>query len=80
MEGGWASRWPARMARRPTTGLIAFILDRAGLDPSFIVGALWPITASTPAPGTAGRFVVEADEYDRIFFGAEAHGGGGDEC
>ncbi len=52
-----------------TTGLIAFLLDRAGLDPTFIVGG-WLADYDTNARAGHGRpFVIEADEYDRMFLG-----------
>ena len=52
-----------------TTGLIAFLLDRAGLDPTFIVGG-WLADYDTNAHAGHGRpFVIEADEYDRMFLG-----------
>ena len=51
-----------------TTGLIALLLDRAGLDPTFIVGG-WLVDFDTNARAGKGPFVVEADEYDRMFLG-----------
>jgi UDP-N-acetylmuramate--alanine ligase len=52
-----------------TTGLIAMLLDRAGLDPTFIVGG-WLADYGTNARAGHGQpFVVEADEYDRMFLG-----------
>lgn len=60
-----------------TTSMTAIVLLRAGLDPSFIVGgriALGPAEgrlAATAAASRAGKgpFVIEADEYDRMFLG-----------
>ncbi|MGA2111324.1 MAG: UDP-N-acetylmuramate--L-alanine ligase [Anaerolineales bacterium] len=55
-----------------TTGLIAFLLAEAGLDPSFIVGGT--LQDFGGASGHAGRgryFVIEADEYDRTFLGLD---------
>lgn len=52
-----------------TTGLIAWILDRAGLQPSFIVGGLLTDFASNARSGAGKPFVIEADEYDRAFLG-----------
>jgi len=51
-----------------TTGLIALLLDRAGLDPTFIVGG-WLADFDANARAGHGPFVVEADEYDRMFLG-----------
>jgi UDP-N-acetylmuramate--alanine ligase len=52
-----------------TTGLLAFMLDRAGLAPSFIVGGeLADFGVNARAAG-GEHFVIEADEYDRAFLG-----------
>lgn len=52
-----------------TTGLIAFLLDRAGLDPTFIVGGRLIDYDTNARAGQGAPFVVEADEYDRMFLG-----------
>ncbi|MCS6772828.1 MAG: UDP-N-acetylmuramate--L-alanine ligase [Thermoflexales bacterium] len=50
-----------------TTAMIATILQEAGADPSFIIGAK-PIGLGTNARAGQGEvFVLEADEYDRTF-------------
>ncbi len=50
-----------------TTALLAWILDRAGLDPGFLIGGVavdFPVSARL----TGGPlFVIEADEYDTAF-------------
>lgn len=60
-----------------TTSMIATILLRAGMDPSFIVGgrlAIGPAEGARASTITAARagqgpFVIEADEYDGMFLG-----------
>ncbi len=52
-----------------TTGLTAFVLDKAGLDPSFVVGGVLADYASNARRGGSDLFVIEADEYDRMFLG-----------
>jgi UDP-N-acetylmuramate--alanine ligase len=47
-----------------TTGMIAFCLDRLGLDPSFLVGGEIPQLGGNAHAGT-GLLVVEGDESDR---------------
>jgi len=47
-----------------TAGMIAFALDRLGLDPSFAVGGELPQLGTHARAGT-GWFVVEGDESDR---------------
>ncbi|HET7293685.1 MAG TPA: UDP-N-acetylmuramate:L-alanyl-gamma-D-glutamyl-meso-diaminopimelate ligase [Vicinamibacteria bacterium] len=51
-----------------TSAWLAFLLDRAGLDPSFVVGGV-PVDFGRSYRLGAGRaFVVEGDEYDSAFF------------
>jgi UDP-N-acetylmuramate--alanine ligase len=52
-----------------TTGMIAWILDRAGKDPSFIVGGMLADFGTNAHAGGGKAFVIEADEYDRAFLG-----------
>jgi UDP-N-acetylmuramate--alanine ligase len=52
-----------------TTGMIAWILDQAGQDPSFIVGGLLGDFGANGKAGSGEYFVIEADEYDRAFLG-----------
>jgi UDP-N-acetylmuramate--alanine ligase len=52
-----------------TTGLIAWMLDYAGLDPSFIVGGNLMDFGTNARAGKGEVFVVEADEYDHAFLG-----------
>ncbi len=52
-----------------TSGLIAWMLDQAGQDPSFIVGGLLGDFGANGKAGSGRYFVIEADEYDRAFLG-----------
>jgi UDP-N-acetylmuramate--alanine ligase len=52
-----------------TTGMIAWILDQAGMDPTFVVGGLLPDFGANGRAGKGAYFVVEADEYDHAFLG-----------
>jgi UDP-N-acetylmuramate--alanine ligase len=52
-----------------TSAMIAWILNEAGLDPSFIVGGVLQNLGTNARAGTGPHFVVEADEYDRAFLG-----------
>jgi UDP-N-acetylmuramate--alanine ligase len=47
-----------------TAGMIAFVLDRLGEDPSFLIGAELPQLGGNARAG-AGWLVVEGDESDR---------------
>ena len=51
-----------------TTSLLAFLLDRAGLDPSFLVGGVPVDFGRSYRLGGGPHFVVEGDEYDSAFF------------
>jgi UDP-N-acetylmuramate: L-alanyl-gamma-D-glutamyl-meso-diaminopimelate ligase len=51
-----------------TTSLTAFLLDRAGASPSFLVGGVPVDFGRSYRLGTGPHFVVEGDEYDCAFF------------
>jgi len=51
-----------------TASLLAFLLDRAGLEPSFLIGGV-PVDFERSYRVREGKhFVVEGDEYDCAFF------------
>ncbi len=52
-----------------TTAMIAFILQQAGYDPTYIVGGFVPQLNTNAAAGQGETFVIEADEYDYTFLG-----------
>jgi len=52
-----------------TTGMTAYLLREAGLDPTFIVGGFVPQLNTSAAAGQSDLFVIEADEYDHMFLG-----------
>jgi UDP-N-acetylmuramate--alanine ligase len=54
-----------------TAAMIAFVLDRLGLDPSFLIGADVPQLGGNARAGS-GWLVVEGDESDRTVFGLPA--------
>jgi UDP-N-acetylmuramate: L-alanyl-gamma-D-glutamyl-meso-diaminopimelate ligase len=51
-----------------TTSLLAFLLDRAGLAPSFLVGGVPLDFGRSYRLGAGEAFVIEGDEYDSAFF------------
>ncbi|HEV7499436.1 MAG TPA: UDP-N-acetylmuramate:L-alanyl-gamma-D-glutamyl-meso-diaminopimelate ligase [Vicinamibacteria bacterium] len=51
-----------------TTSILAFILEEAGLDPSFLIGGVPVDFARSYRIGKGKLFVVEGDEYDSAFF------------
>jgi UDP-N-acetylmuramate: L-alanyl-gamma-D-glutamyl-meso-diaminopimelate ligase len=71
-ENVLASRWVLAVAgthgKTTTTAMLAWILDRAGLDPGFLIGGA-PVDFAFSARLTGSAFfVIEADEYDTAFF------------
>jgi UDP-N-acetylmuramate--alanine ligase len=52
-----------------TTAMIAFMLTELGLEPSYIVGGVLSNYGVNARAGSGQMFVVEADEYDRMFLG-----------
>ena len=51
-----------------TTSLVAWLLDRAGQAPGFLIGGVVPDFGVSARLGSGKTFVVEADEYDTAFF------------
>jgi UDP-N-acetylmuramate--alanine ligase len=52
-----------------TSALMAWSLYRLGLDPSYILGGVSKNLGINAHAGSGDYFVVEADEYDRMFLG-----------
>jgi UDP-N-acetylmuramate: L-alanyl-gamma-D-glutamyl-meso-diaminopimelate ligase len=51
-----------------TTSMLAWVLDKAGLQPGFLIGGV-PLNFGISARlGVGKTFVIEADEYDTAFF------------
>ena len=76
MEGQHGIGVAGTHGKTTTTSMIATILLRAGMDPSLIVGGRIEVGPAEGMPSTTiaaragqGPFVIEADEYDRMFLG-----------
>jgi UDP-N-acetylmuramate--alanine ligase len=52
-----------------TTALIAWMLTALGVDPSYIIGGVSLNLGGNAHAGRGLYFVIEADEYDRMFLG-----------
>ena len=52
-----------------TTAMIAWVLTELDRDPSFIVGSTLNNLGVNAHAGKGNAFVIEADEYDRMFLG-----------
>ena len=51
-----------------TSSLLAYLLDRAGLQPGFLIGGVAMDFGISARLGQGKCFVIEADEYDTAFF------------
>ena len=56
-----------------TTAMIAWILAHLGADPSYIIGSTAKNLNNNAHAGQGSAFVIEADEYDRMFLGLNPH-------
>jgi UDP-N-acetylmuramate--alanine ligase len=52
-----------------TTAMLAWLLSALGQDPSYIIGGISFNLAGNAHAGEGPYFVIEADEYDRMFLG-----------
>jgi UDP-N-acetylmuramate--alanine ligase len=52
-----------------TTALITHVLRSCGIDAGYIVGATMGSTGTNATNGSHPAFVIEADEYDHMFWG-----------
>lgn len=52
-----------------TTAMIAWMLTALGQDPSYIIGGVSTNLGKNAHAGSGSFFVIEADEYDRMFLG-----------
>ncbi len=73
----WVLAIAGTHGKTTTTGMLAWILEYAGLAPGFLVGGIpenfgvsarLPQTPRQDAASTSPFFVIEADEYDTAFF------------
>jgi UDP-N-acetylmuramate--alanine ligase len=52
-----------------TTAMLAWVLTSLHLDPSYIIGGVAVNLGNNAHAGQSDYFVIEADEYDRMFLG-----------
>jgi UDP-N-acetylmuramate: L-alanyl-gamma-D-glutamyl-meso-diaminopimelate ligase len=55
-----------------TSSMLAWILERAGRDPGFLIGGIPANFELSARAGKGAAFVIEADEYDTAFFDKRA--------
>ena len=52
-----------------TTAMLAWVLSDLGADPSYVIGSVAANLGQNAHAGAGRYFVIEADEYDRMFLG-----------
>jgi UDP-N-acetylmuramate: L-alanyl-gamma-D-glutamyl-meso-diaminopimelate ligase len=68
----WVLAVAGTHGKTTTTALLAWILDRAELDPGFLIGGVAPDLGVSARLSDGPFFVIEADEYDTAFFDKRA--------
>src|SRR5512143_3733017 len=69
MQGSLGVAVAGTHGKTTTTAMIAHTLMSTGRDPSFIVGGTIKSIGRSAHAGRDREFVIEADEYDRMFLG-----------
>jgi UDP-N-acetylmuramate--alanine ligase len=69
MEGYQGIAVAGTHGKTTTTAMIAWELVALGMDPSYIIGGVSDNLGTNAHAGTGRQFVIEADEYDRMFLG-----------
>jgi len=69
MEGKIGIAVAGTHGKTTTTSMIAWMLTALGLDPTFISGGVIANLGTNARAGKGAHFVIEADEYDRMFLG-----------
>ncbi|OOG22311.1 UDP-N-acetylmuramate:L-alanyl-gamma-D-glutamyl-meso-diaminopimelate ligase [Thioalkalivibrio denitrificans] len=68
LGGRWVLAVAGTHGKTTTAGMLAWILEHAGLAPGFLIGGVPENFGISARLGEAPFFVVEADEYDTAFF------------
>lgn len=71
MEGYQVIAVAGTHGKTTTTAMIAWMLSALNQDPSYIIGGVSDNLGTNAHAGQGSSFVVEADEYDRMFLGLE---------
>jgi UDP-N-acetylmuramate--alanine ligase len=69
MEGKTGVTIAGTHGKTTTTAMIAWLLSELNQDPTFIVGGVPANLGVNARAGKGKTFIVEADEYDRMFLG-----------
>jgi UDP-N-acetylmuramate: L-alanyl-gamma-D-glutamyl-meso-diaminopimelate ligase len=68
LHGRWVLAVAGTHGKTSTAGLLAWILEDAGMEPGFLIGGVPRNFGVSARLGGTPFFVVEADEYDTAFF------------
>ncbi len=68
LPGRWVLAVAGTHGKTSTAGMLAWILEDAGLNPGFLIGGVPENFGVSACLGQEPFFVVEADEYDTAFF------------
>jgi UDP-N-acetylmuramate--alanine ligase len=69
LDGKYTIAVAGTHGKTTTTAMIVWLLSVLGKDPSFIVGGVLANLGVNARAGKGNIFVIEADEYDRMFLG-----------
>ena len=68
LQGRWVLAVSGTHGKTTTAAMLAWILERAGLNPGYLIGGAPMNFERSARLGDAPYFVVEADEYDCSYF------------
>lgn len=68
LKNRWVLAVSGTHGKTTTTGMLAWILDQAGLNAGFLIGGVAGNFGISARAGSEPFFVIEADEYDSAFF------------
>jgi len=68
LQGRWVLAVAGTHGKTTTASMLAWILERAGRDPGFLIGGAPGNFSRSARLGGGAAFVIEADEYDTAFF------------
>jgi len=72
LKGRWVLAVAGTHGKTTTASLLAWILERAGRNPGFLIGGVPTNFGVSARLGARPYFVIEADEYDTAFFDKRA--------
>lgn len=68
LKDRWVLAMSGTHGKTTTTGMLAWILEKNGIDTGFLIGGIAGNFGISARAGSSKFFVIEADEYDSAFF------------